>query len=97
MTGQQYRERMKFFLLGVFAVVGVLSLMGAKLLDQEEVVLLSSDRYRIAAWGDGKAHGAFVLDSITGETKIVYRLKDIGEDRILERNHLNMRFTEIPE
>ncbi len=97
MTGQQYREQVKFFLLGVFVVVGVLSLMGAKLLDQEDVVLLNSDRYRIAAWGDGMAHGAFVMDSITGEAKIVYRLKDVEEDRILERNHLNMRFTEIPE
>ena len=97
MADQQYRERIKFFLLGVLTIVGVLSLMGAKLLDQEEILLLNVDRYRLAAWGDEKAHGAFVMDSITGQTKIVYRVKDIGEDLLLERNHLNLRFTEIPE
>ena len=96
MADKQHRERIKYFFLGIFLVIGVLSLMGARLLDQEETVLLDVDRYRIAAWGDGKAHGAFVLDSITGETKIVYRIKEIGEDKLLERNHLHLRFTEIP-
>ena len=96
MADKRYRERITFFLLGVFVVVGVLSLMGARLLDQEEVVLLDSDRYRIAAWGDGNAHGAFVMDSITGQTKIVYRYKEVGEAKSLERNQLDLRFTEIP-
>ncbi len=96
MADKHYRERIKFFFLGVFVVVAVLSLMGARLLDQEEVVLLNSDRYRIAAWGDGSAHGAFVMDSITGETKIVYRYKEVGEEKMLERSHLNLRFPEIP-
>lgn len=97
MADKRHKERIKFFILGVLMVVGVLSLMGARLLDQEEVVLLSSDRYRIAAWGDATAHGAFVMDSITGETKIVYRYKEVGENKSLERNHLNLRFTEIPQ
>lgn len=99
MTDKQgYRERIKFFILGALVVVGVLSLLGANSnsIDRDEVVLLDSDRYRIAAWGDAKAHGAFVMDSITGQTKIVYRLSEIGEDKLLERNHLNLRFTDIP-
>ncbi len=96
MAEKQHRERIKYFFLGVIVVIGTLLLMGARLLDQEETVLLDVDRYRIAAWGDGQAHGAFVLDSITGETKIVYRIKEIGEDKLLERSHLNLRFTEIP-
>ncbi len=97
MEEKQYRERIKFFLLGVIVVLGVLSLMGARYLDQEEVVLLNVDRYRIAAWGDGNAHGAFVMDSITGQTRIAYRYKEVGEAKSLERNNLDLRFTEIPE
>lgn len=97
MEEKQYRERIKFFLLGVIVALGILSLMGARFLDQEEVVLLDSDRYRIAAWGDADAHGAFVMDSITGQTKIVYRYKEVGEAKSLERNKLDLRFTEIPE
>ena len=97
MEEKQYRERIKFFLLGVIVALGVLSLMGANFLDQEEVVLFNIDRYRIAAWGDANAHGAFVMDSITGQTKIVYRYKEVGEATSLERNKLDLRFTEIPE
>ena len=79
--------------LGFLLVVGSFVLMGSK--GQDDVVVLSNGRYQLAAWGDGVAHGAFVMDTLTGETKIVYRYKSIGNDKFKERDNLNTVFVDI--
>lgn len=92
MTEKLYRERLKFFLLGLVVAMGIFSLMGFKANDD---VVIDNGRYQIAAWGSEKAHGAFVMDSITGQTKIVYRYKEVGNDRFKERNNLKTPFANI--
>ncbi|MCK5227250.1 MAG: hypothetical protein KAJ60_06010 [Desulfobulbaceae bacterium] len=66
-------ERAKFFLLGVCALIGILFLTGAA---ENSVPTLNFGRYQIATWGSdlgkGGAFGVFVLDTVSGETKMVY-------------------------
>jgi len=94
MTEKTYRERVKFFVLGLLVAVGFISLLGAKF--QDETVLLDALRYRISAWGDGKAHGAFIVDSFTGQTKVVYAHKEVEDDKLVEKDYLNTPFHKIP-
>jgi len=93
MTHGSNRERIKWLLLGFLMAVGIFSLMGNK--SKDDVLLLANGRYQMAAWGDGIAHGAFVMDTLTGETKIVYRYKDLGKDQFKERDNLKTLFTDI--
>jgi hypothetical protein len=77
------RERLKFFFLGVLLVLSLAVLMGA--------YANSSGRYQVSAWsGSGIGYGAFVVDTTTGETKIVYM--NIGDEK---RNHLGKPFSAI--
>ncbi len=71
MTDYRHSIKVKFLLLGIIVGFGVFLLLGAR--SQDDVVLLASDRYRVSAWGDPHSHGAFVVDSLTGKTKLVYR------------------------
>lgn len=80
-------------LIGFMLGVGVFSLTGFR--GQHEDVLLSNGRYQLAAWGSGMAHGAFVIDTLTGETKIAYRYKELGNDKVLERDNLKTLFVDI--
>jgi threonine dehydrogenase-like Zn-dependent dehydrogenase len=77
------REKLKYFLLGVLLAVCLAFLAGA-----------SGDsfgRYQVSAWGGGSiGYGAFVVDTSTGETKMVYM--NIGDER---RNHLGKPFRAI--
>ncbi|MEJ2283996.1 MAG: hypothetical protein P8X85_10425 [Desulfobacterales bacterium] len=58
-------EKAKFFLLGMIVVIGFLILTGA--------VGNTPGRYQLEAWGAGGiGFGAFVTDTVSGETKIVY-------------------------
>lgn len=58
-------EKAKFFLLGMLVVIGFLILTGA--------VGNAPGRYQLEAWGAGGiGFGAFVTDTVSGETKIVY-------------------------
>jgi hypothetical protein len=87
-----FRERIKYFLLGMLVVIGMIFLTGAK---KNDTVVIDNGRYQISAWGDGRAHGAFVVDTISGETKIVYRYKELGNSKSKERNYLNEPFSSI--
>ncbi len=67
-----YTERFKFFLLGVLSIIGICLLMGA------DYGAPGYGRYQISAWGASFGDfsggcGAFVVDTVTGETKTVYR------------------------
>lgn len=85
------KERIRFFLLGMLVVVGMLFLIGAS----NDKVVIDNGRYQISSWGDSRAHGAFVVDTISGETKIVYRYKELGDSTFKERNSLNEPFSKI--
>jgi len=58
-------EKAKFFLLGMLVVIGFLILTGA--------YGNAPGRYELETWGAGGiGFGAFVTDTVSGETKIVY-------------------------
>ena len=83
-------ERLRFFAMGALAVLAVVFLMGI------DAPAPGYGRYQVSAWGDHSAHGAFVVDTATGETKIVYRYKETGGERIKERDNLGKVFSSIP-
>lgn len=54
----------------------------------------SSGRYQLEAWGgSGIGFGAFVIDTATGETRIVYLNTGMDTE---QRTHLGKAFSEIP-
>lgn len=71
MTDYRHKLQVKFLLIGIMVGIGIFLLLGAK--SQDDVVLLASDRYQVSAWGDPHSHGAVVVDSLTGKTKLVYQ------------------------
>ena len=93
MESKVIKERLKFFCLGILVVLGAVFLMGTT--NHRDQVIIDNGRYQVAAWGDGKAHGAFITDTISGETKIVYRYKEMGNSKSLERSELNKAFSKI--
>lgn len=95
MESKLLKERIKFFCLGILVMLGVVFLMGTS--NQHEKVVIDNGRYQVAAWGDGKAHGAFVTDTISGETRIVYRYKEMGNGKSFERSNLNQPFSKIKD
>lgn len=73
--------KLKYFLLGVLLAIIVMVLTGA---NQNYL-----GRFQVSAWsGDGIGFGAFVTDTTTGVTKMVY-LNSHNE----QRNHLSMPFS----
>ncbi len=86
-----FRERAKFFLLGMVLVIGMMFLMGAA----NETVVIDNGRYQVSAWGNDGAHGAFIVDTISGETKIAYRYKERDGRGHLERDQLGRSFSKI--
>jgi len=92
-AGKIFKERIKFFIIGALAVAGAIFLMGA---NSSDTIVLDNGRYQISAWGNSRAYGAFVLDTVTGETKVAYKYFD-GEDSApaKEKNNLNVPFNSI--
>jgi hypothetical protein len=77
-----WKARLTYFLFGIIVVIAVAMLMGA--------YGNSYGRYQIDAWGgSGIGFGAFVVDTATGETKLVYLNTGMQTD---QRNNLGMRF-----
>jgi hypothetical protein len=94
MESKLIKERVKFFCLGILVVLGAVFLMGTT--NHRDQVIIDNGRYQVAAWGDGKAHGgAFITDTISGETKIVYRYKQKSNGEGIERSELNKAFSKI--
>jgi hypothetical protein len=83
MKNKLQRERLKFFFWGMLLAVSLVVLMGAS--------GNSIGRYQVSAWsGSGIGFGAFIADTTTGETKIVYL--NSGTEK---QNHLGMPFSDI--
>lgn len=94
-------ERIKFFLLGMLVVIGLVILMGANTTDTGSHFLLGTGRYQISSWGSfGEdkvgGFGVYIVDTLTGETKTVYtRLFGIKNEGILIKNNLRKPFNTI--
>jgi len=83
-------DQVKIFILGMLTAFAFLLLLGTR-----EAPPPNYGRYQVSAWGNGEAHGAFIVDSASGETKIVYRYKQQDNGEGLERNNLNKTFHSI--
>ncbi|MCK5232163.1 MAG: hypothetical protein KAR13_17965 [Desulfobulbaceae bacterium] len=67
--------KIKYFLLGIVAMLGLLLLTGASL--ENGVPTLGFGRYQISSWGTSLGNksgaiGVFIVDTVSGETKTVY-------------------------
>ncbi|MBU1566679.1 MAG: hypothetical protein KJ630_13760 [Proteobacteria bacterium] len=72
-----FRERCLYFSLGVLSLAVISFLMGAATDYQGNNTTLNFGRYAISSWAtqlDNKSAvvGAFVLDTVSGETRTVY-------------------------
>ncbi|MBW1683138.1 MAG: hypothetical protein JRF59_15720 [Deltaproteobacteria bacterium] len=74
------KDRIKFFILGALVTLGLMTVMGLR-----EKTEPRYGRYQISAWGANGAYGAFVIDTATGETKVVYESDTIEDRRFLDR------------
>lgn len=80
MKNETKLKKIKFFILGVLLTISLVVLTGA----YGSYV----DRYQVSAWSaDGIGFGAFVIDTTTGETKMVYLNSGLEK-----QNHLGMPF-----
>jgi hypothetical protein len=78
-------EKTKFFLLGMFVVIAFITLSGA--------YGNTPGRYQLETWGaGGVGFGAFVIDTVSGETKIVYLNTGMTPP---QTNYLGVSFEEI--
>lgn len=83
MKNRLKRERLKYFILGVLLMICLVVLMGAS--------QSYTGRYQVSAWSaNGIGFGAFITDSTTGETKMVY-LNSSTE----KQNHLGRAFKDF--
>jgi hypothetical protein len=95
---QFWAERAKFFLLGIACVAGILFLAGADTLAPPPP---NYGRFQISSWATSFGNnsggvGAFVIDTVTGETKTVYsRIYGAPEDGKLIKNDLKKPFIAI--
>ena len=94
MQNKIFKEKLKFFLFGIFVVLGILFLTGA-----DNHTTLNNGRYQISAWGgalgeNSGAMGAFVVDTVSGEAKNVYtRTYGISDKGRVVKNNLNKHFS----
>ncbi len=94
-----WRERLLFFSLGAFCLLVVSLLMGAA--SDYKNSTLNFGRYQISAWatqlnGESGAIGAFVMDTVSGETRTVYMRTygKTGKSKVV-RNDLKKPFNAI--
>lgn len=91
-------ERVKYFLLGIAVVTGILFLAGADTLAPPPP---NYGRFQISSWAtsfgsNSGGVGAFVIDTVTGETKTVYsRIYGAPEEGKLIKNDLKKPFIAI--
>ncbi len=92
-------QKIKYFLLGVVAILGLFLLTGASL--DNEIPTLGFGRYQISSWGSslgdkGGAIGVFVVDTVSGETKTVYtRIYGSPGKGTIVKNDLKKPFSSI--
>jgi len=91
--------RIRYFLLGLASGLILLALTGADFVDQQPT--LGFGRYQLSSWAtsfgkDSGALGAFVIDTVSGETKTVYsRIYGNPPDTRIIKNDLKKPFSAI--
>ncbi|MFO7760164.1 MAG: hypothetical protein R6V20_00925 [Desulfobia sp.] len=92
-------EKLKFFLLGILTLTGLLLLTGAS--ENSSSPTLNYGRYQITSWAGQMSKnsgviGAFVMDTVSGETKTVYLREygDVPSSRLL-KNDLKKSFSAV--
>lgn len=98
-TNSVWRERLLYFTFGALGLMGVTLLLGAASDYQHNT--LNYGRYQLSAWGtqigkNGGAVGAFVMDTVSGETRTAYirTYGDIPSSRVI-KNDLKKPFHSI--
>jgi hypothetical protein len=74
-TSSSWRHRVLYFLFGATCLAGIFLLLGAA--SDHNNGPLSFGRYQLSSWAtrigeDSGVVGAFVIDTVTGETRTVY-------------------------
>ena len=95
----RWREKVLFFSLGALFFLTVALLMGAA--SDLQNTTLNFGRYQLSSWAtqlddDSGAIGAFVIDTVSGETRTVYMRTygKTGESKVV-RNDLKKPFNSI--
>jgi len=98
-TVKNWRERFLYFSLGIVSLAAVFFLLGASSEFQNNT--LNFGRYTMSSWAtqiDNKSGviGAFVLDTVSGETRTVYMRTygDVPESKMI-KNDLKKPFIAI--
>jgi len=91
------RERVRFYILGILSIIGLLVLSGSTNHSQPPP---NYGRYQISSWGayfgnSKGGYGAFIIDTITGETKTVYSHFTSPDNEPVITNNLNKTFYSI--
>jgi hypothetical protein len=95
---QLWAERAKYFLLGIGVITGIIFLIGADTLSPPPP---NYGRFQISSWATSFGNnsggvGAFVVDTVTGETKTVYsRIYGAPEEGKIVKNDLKKPFIAI--
>ncbi len=91
-----WKQQLKYFLLGVGSILTIVLLSASTDYSNSS---LNSGRYQLSSWatqlGDNSGVvGAFVMDTVSGETKTVY-IRTYGEERKskLIKNNLKKAFS----
>jgi hypothetical protein len=95
-----WRERFLYFTLGILSLALMLFILGAST-EYQNNTTLNFGRYAISSWAtqiDSKSGvvGAFVLDTVSGETRTVYirTYGNVPETKV-EKNDLKKPFFSI--
>ena len=92
-------QKIKYFLLGVVAILGLFLLTGAS--RDNDIPTLGFGRYQISSWGSSLgdksgAIGVFIVDTVSGETKTVYtRIYGSPGQGTIVKNDLKKPFISI--
>jgi hypothetical protein len=85
-----WRQELKYFLLGVGSVCAIVFLSGATDYANSS---LNFGRYQLSSWATqlndrGGVVGAFVMDTVSGETKTVYirTYGEAGKSHLIKNN-----------
>ena len=90
--------KVKYFLLGIASAILLLMLTGAEFAPEPT---LNFGRYQLSSWAtsvgkDSGALGAFVIDTVSGETKTVYsRIYGNPPESKVVKNDLKKPFASI--
>ncbi len=92
-----WRERLRFFLLGMLVLTGFLMLTGGV----DNTPPINAGRYQLSAWSgalgsQGGGVGAFVIDTVSGEVRTAYsRIYGAPGEGELIKNNLNRPFASM--